>query len=284
MRRLVALGLALAVTGLTPAYAAADRATTLAKKAATVEAETCDHVQGIEDCHENYKTGCTKAKKPRYDAFLNYLKNQTPKPTTKPLKTLTRADFKTLDDNLPDGLKIGNNGEHADELARLGQGNIYALIGYFYIIQMTGAESTNCQLDGRANKETGYLIHIGFSAEDAKALRIDPTPAAAKRKQLQQKSIVVEMTPHYRAWHQPRWDSELAKRFIGRQVKVMGQLLANNAHANATDSCAHPNVVKSKCWRASVWELHPVIEFYVCDSKASCAADSTKWKKLADLE
>ena len=263
-----------------PAHAYADRATDLAKKAPTVTTETCDDVQGVEDCHENYKAGCTKAAKPRYDAFLNYLKNQAPQPTAKPLKTLTQQNFQDLDANIPDGLKKGNNGEHADALAKLGQGNIYAVIGFLYVVQITGAESTNCQLSGGGDEQTDYHIHVGFDATTAKKLRDGED---LTQKPLQQTSIVVEMTPHYRAWHQPDWTAALVTRFLGHQVKVVGQLLADNEHNNANDNCAHPNAKLTKCWRASLWELHPVTELYVCDSPTPCAATSANWKKLADM-
>ncbi len=260
--------------------ASADRATQLAKKASKIEPETCENVQTLDDCHENYPTGCTKAQKPRYDAFLNYLKNQTPKPTSKPLKTVTQQDFKALDEQLPDGLKKGNNGEYAQELAKLGQGNIYALVGYLYLIQVTGAESTNCQLDNKQEEQTDYHIHIGFDPAVANNLR---EGTSVVQKELQQTSVIVEMTPHYRAWHQPKWTSDLVKRFLGRQVKVVGQLLADTEHAIAKDNCAHPHAVKDKCWRASIWEIHPVIEFYVCDNEALCAANSPTWRKISDM-
>ncbi len=281
MRRAVIVAfLALGLILLGTPDASADRATRLAKKASKVEPETCENVQTVDDCHENYPTGCTKAQKHKYDAFLNFVKNQTPKPTSKPLKTLTEQDFKTLEDQLPDGLKKGSNGEYAQELAKLGQGNIYALIGYLYSMQVTGAESTNCQLDDKAQEQTDYHIHIGFDQTVAQSLREGASVAEQKVKPT---SIVVEMTPHYRAWHQPKWTSELVKRFLGRQVKVMGQLLADTEHAIAKDNCAHPHAVKDKCWRASIWEIHPVIEFYVCDNEALCAANSPQWRKIVDM-
>ncbi len=65
-------------------------------------------------------------------------------------------------------------------------------------------------------------------------------------------------------------------------MKVVGQLLADTEHAIAKDNCAHPNA-KDSCWRASIWEIHPVIEFYVCDGDTLCPANSPKWRKIADL-
>lgn len=38
-------------------------------------------------------------------------------------------------------------------------------------------------------------------------------------------------------------------------------------------NCAFQNA-GSKCWRASVWEVHPVFALYVCNAAAGCSADS----------
>jgi hypothetical protein len=144
----------------------------------------------------------------------------------------------------------------------------------------TGAESTNCQLSGP--DETDFHVGVGFDATTAQALRGGGSVSAADFKRLQQTSIVVEMTPYYRALHHPRWTSTLMRSVVGRQVKVVGQLMADNEHANARDNCAHPDADMNKCWRASMWEIHPVIQFYVCQNEP-CALDSTDWVRVDDL-
>jgi hypothetical protein len=64
---------------------------------------------------------------------------------------------------------------------------------------------------------------------------------------------------------------------VGRQVKVVGQLLVDNEHNRDSDNCARSGADKTKCWRASIWELHPVTNFLVC-STDSCAKDrQTGW-------
>jgi len=147
----------------------------------------------------------------------------------------------------------------------------------------SGVESTNCQLKGDGNVD--FHIHIGFDAAAAKRLREGWTPNKDEKHGLQQQSVIVEMTPHYRLWEQPDWSIDTVTKVIGRQVKVVGQLVADNEHARAKDSCAHPNADKKNCWRASIWELHPVTEFYICgpNSDSTCAADSTNWVKLKDV-
>jgi hypothetical protein len=189
---------------------------------------------------------------------------------------------------MPESLKPGHNAEFAEELASLGQGAVYGVVGYLYLAFPSGVESTNCQLkdDSDDHANVDYHIHIGFDSAMAKRLRDGWKPSeGAEKRGLQQTSIIVEMTPHYRLWHQPDWSIPLLSSVIGRQVKVVGQLLADNEHAKAKDSCAHPNAVKSKCWRASIWELHPVTEFYVCgpNKDSTCPQTSPNWVRLKDL-
>jgi len=169
----------LAVAWMSLTAVPAQAATSLVKKAQTLTPETCGDIESVEQCHEDYQTGCTESEKPRYDAFLNFLKNRVPKPTVKPKKILSRQDFKRLDDTMPDDLKPGHNAEHAEELAALGQGSIYGLVGYLYIAFPSGVESTNCQLSGEENVD--YHIHIGFDTTAAKRLREGWRPDPAER-------------------------------------------------------------------------------------------------------
>jgi len=292
MRKLLATIAGLVCCLLLTAASLAHGPAALSKKATQLSPERCEDVETVDQCHMNYPTGCGIPKNatnanytPRYDAYLNYLKNQTPKSTIQPVKILTRADFTGLEDKMPADLKKGHNGEHAAELAALGQGQILGLVGYLYIVQVTGKESTNCELSGaddQGRDKTDYHIHVGFDETAARRLRDGWKPTKDETLGLQQTSVIVEMTPHYRQWHQPTWTAERLQPHLGRQVRVIGQLLADNEHADASANCAHPNADKNKCWRASIWELHPVIEFYIC-SEVTCAPNSPNWKKVKDL-
>src|SRR5260370_40963015 len=54
-----------------------------AKQVESLQGETCeDTLQTVDDCHANHKTGCTHSENPRYDAYLNYLKNGLPDPSS----------------------------------------------------------------------------------------------------------------------------------------------------------------------------------------------------------
>src|SRR5438270_191241 len=77
-----------------------DRAHRLAKKAKTVETNTCEGVTDSESCHSSYAEGCTNSTKPNtYDPFLAYLKNTTSFPKTlTTVATLTKlSDFQKFD-------------------------------------------------------------------------------------------------------------------------------------------------------------------------------------------
>jgi len=254
-----------------------DRAHDLAKSASKVEAETCEDVSNAQDCHDNYPTGCTTSENPNYDAYLNFLKNQTPAPDPRPVSVLTGEDFKTLEEKVPKTLTKRNHAKHAEQLADLGEGNIFAVVGYLYYAQQTGPESCNCKLSGPKN--TDFHIGIGFDRDLAGRLRGDET---VDKSELEQASYIVEMTPHYRAEFHPKWTVTRLKKVVGEQVKVVGQLMIDNEHAVPSQDCGRPNADHDKCWTASVWEIHPVTQFYVCKSESPCTADSNQWERIDD--
>ena len=65
------------------------------------------------------------------------------------------------------------------------------------------------------------------------------------------------MTPQYRDSFAPEWTIEAVKAVLGKQVKVIGELMADNEHNVTKDNCGLAGHGAS-CWRASIWELHPV--------------------------
>src|SRR5436305_10703751 len=90
----------------------ADRAHDLAKEASKQHVATCDVVTTLDACHPGYATGCSASKKPNYDAYLNFLKDQDPVPSLPPLATLTEQDWVTKETELADvGLTKGNHPE-----------------------------------------------------------------------------------------------------------------------------------------------------------------------------
>src|SRR2546422_10872936 len=75
---LASIGLALQ---LLATLAWADRAHDLAAQAGNAQRRSCQNVTSLSTCHPQYPTGCSNAPNPQYDAYLNFLKNQTPAPT-----------------------------------------------------------------------------------------------------------------------------------------------------------------------------------------------------------
>ena len=262
-----------------------DRAQDLANQAENSKREVCDSVSDYKACHERYPAGCGKTTKSPYDPYLNFLKNQTPDSSMRAAKILTELENfqKGLDEKTPKGLKKSNHAEHVSVLAGLGEGNIYGLIGYLYAVKREHRETTNCNLDDGVN--TDFHMWVGFDPDDARKLRQGWKPTPKHGLALKQEAVIVEMTPHYRSEFQRKWTLPRVQRQIGRQVKVIGQLMNDNEHLIPTQNCAHPDADEDQCWRGSGWELHPVIEMYVCPpARTPCSEDSADWKMLGDMQ
>ena len=264
---------------------AADRAHTLAAQAAAAKPAACDQVKDFRDCHARFPDGCTLVagnKQPKFDAYLNFLKNQLPA-TQDAAGTLSRADLADKESKLPAGLDPFNHGHFAVPLADLGEGNIHAVVGYLYYHLPGGKETCNCKLDGEPNIDK----HLGIGFDPGMAQQI---AAGQARKgeigastQVDRTSMIVEMTPSYRAQFHPQWTDARLEAAVGKQVKVVGQLLVDNDHLNVNDDCAFPGAIAATCWRMSAWELHPVLAFYVCKQGTGCGDDPQGWTKLDDL-
>ncbi len=269
---------------------AQDRAHQLAGVAAAQTAAHCEGVQTLADCHPGMPTGCTKSAKPRYDAYLNFLKNQQVDRSLAPDKVLGESDFIDLEDAIPGGLKRNNHADFASALAStqgVGEGNIYALIGYLYFVEDTGkssqhrGESCNCQL--KTANSFDFHLGIGFDAALAQQIRTNPPVHDSRNPgDAEKTSVVAEMTPHTR---DPKWTVARLNRQRGKKVKVIGQIMLDNYHANASDDCAFQEDPPASCWRASVWEIHPVTQFLVCKAGKTCGPDSpdSDWAKLESL-
>jgi hypothetical protein len=286
-----------AAAGGTPAP---DRAHTLAAQAASAKPAACKHVKDFRDCHARYPDGCTlvssrrtssktpgkrPSKKPRFDAYLNFLKNQAPDTpdATTATGTLSSADVSDKESKLPAGLDPFNHGKFAGALADLGEGNIYSLVGYLYYHMPGGKETCNCKLSGEPNIDKH--LGVGFDAEMAQKIASGQAKKGAigASTEVDRTSMIVEMTPAYRAQFHPNWTDARLDAAVGKQVKVVGQLLVDNDHLNVKDDCAFPGASTATCWRMSAWELHPALAFYVCKKGTGCGDDPQDWVKLDDL-
>jgi hypothetical protein len=245
------------------------------------QAAVCgDHIAGFEDCHATYPTGCSQ--KPNYDGYLNYLKNQLFNPDAAPAHYMTVAELAAKEGSLPAALGKANHGQFKDELkTKLGDGEVAGLTGYLYYSKPGGVESSNCKLSGA--EDIDFHIGIGPDATLAGKIAGKQNLTTEESRRLKTESVIVEMTPHWRATFRPQWDLDKLKAVAGRQVRLVGQLLADNEHHDTHDDCGlqdHGNA----CWRASIWELHPVTRFQVCGTGACKPDDAGPDSNWEDLE
>jgi hypothetical protein len=249
---------------------------------ATIAAVKCgDGVEDFHACHAAYPTGCTISGSV-YDPYLNLLKNQTTWAATQPEEVFTSLQqIQDLEAKLPAGLNPKNHGDNFDALAALGEGKIHGIVGYLNDIKVEGKESSNCQLDDDTDHENvDFHIFIGFDPAIAEKIRNHTTLTPAEHKIVTQQSAIVEMTPHYRYEFHPEWTAEAVQAAKGQQVKVLGQLMVDNEHYVAGQDCGR-DPSKTACWRATVWELHPVTDFEVCEA-GNCTATSAGWSPLKE--
>jgi hypothetical protein len=231
-------------------------------------------------CHTQFPTGCSPSA--RYDGYLNFLKNRFPPTAETPLRTLGKNDIADLDRKIPKELTKSNHDDFKDPLQQAGEGRLHTVIGYLYYAKNGGKESVNCELEG--SDAIDFHIAIGFDDTLAgKVLKKQSHEGALTKddqKTLEKNSMIVEMTPHYRAQVKPDWNLDVVKAALGRQVKVTGLLLLDNEHQDPKDNCALGD--NDTCWRMSTWELHPVTGFEVCKAD-KCAENSADWVELTDF-
>lgn len=243
-----------------------------------VEPAVC--ADGIEDylaCHSEYPTGCSSTGK--YDAYLNQYKNQVQWTTSQPARWFTTlAQFDQLENDLPSNLGKNNQSVLLDQLRKLGEGEIVGAVGYLYGVKAEGKESSNCQLEpGDDDENVDFHIYVGFDPGIASKIR-NKSLTPAERKEVNPSSVIVEMTPHYRASNHPEWTLAAVKEAVGQQIRVVGQLLVDNEHFVKSQDCGREDHI-SGCWRATVWELHPVTQFEVCQGD-ECTESSGNWQPI----
>jgi hypothetical protein len=237
-----------------------------------------DDIDGYQVCHSQYPTGCSKAGK--YDADLNLLKNQLVPPGKASEGVLGQSDFAKLEGKLPEGLSSRNHAQFHDDLGKLGEGHVFTVVAYLYYAIPGGApESTNCGL--LPLEDIDFHIGIGFDPQLAAKLKGKQKLSTDEKSSLKPSSVIVEVTPHWRGRFEPDWSLDELKAATGYQVRVVGQLLVDNEHHNTKDDCGASGAT-DKCWRSSVWELHPVTQFQVC-ATGTCDAASGDWKDLDDF-
>src|SRR5207249_8694280 len=104
--RLIGLILLLGI----PARLYADRAHDLAKVASKQKAVTGCNPASLttQTCHAQFPTGCTDSAH-KYDAYLNFLKNQVPGAASPSTAFLGGTDFTSLEGQIPRSWKVRTN-------------------------------------------------------------------------------------------------------------------------------------------------------------------------------
>ena len=307
MRTLRLMGLLLVASG---SVWAQDRAHQLASQAGQQKVANCPKPNSLtlQQCHEQFPDGCSAATHPNYDAYLDFLKDQDPDPGLASTKNLVAADFQGLEAKLSQlsskssksgkgkakkspakksrTLNATNHATFASQFAGMGEGNIYTVIAYLYFAEDTGAsnppnsETSNCKL----LTPNTFDFHIGIGFDKALADQIrqtKPKPVIGHPTTMDKTSVVAEMTPYPRHARHPNWTFDAVNAHQGEQVKVVGQLMVDNGHFNAKDDCGFQGAGTS-CWRSTVWEIHPIMKFYVCNVSSGCDANSpdSAWTDL----
>lgn len=246
--------------------AIAQPATTTDPRSATPA--VCSHVEDSDDCHSRYPAGCDA--QGEYDATLAFLKNKTEFPAQID-GVLDRSGFLAKEQNLPPGLAPDNHNKFVDQLSALGEGHLFQTVGYLYAIKQEHKESCNCELD--TPDSVDYHMYIGYDAARAKEITLRSPAKLSDEAQ----TVIVEMTPQYRERFHPEWQYDTLKELVGKQVKITGQLLADNEHYVHGQDCARGET--ATCFRATIWELHPVTGFQVC-AAGNCTATTGDWSDV----
>ncbi len=120
------------------------------------------------------------------------------------------------------------------------------ITGYVHDVKVGGIESTNCRARDPLYRDT----HI--------ELVPDPMHGEAAKR------VIVEVTPRWRAMMKEKgvdWTTKaLRAQFLGRWVKISGWLLFDVEHKNASENT---NPGRSRNWRGTAWEIHPVTSIEV---------------------
>lgn len=210
--------------------------------------------------------GCAQVGSP--EALANQVKRTWPVSGT-PI-ALTIGDFESLqgqaDALVGQGVPLSEQGRRTLRKLKhsgreLGEGDLVQFAGYIVDqpYSVRSGESVNCRIPGTENRDIRIAI-----APEPDATEFD--------------GIAVVMIPQWR----PRgWSLDKLVRIAreGHMVLVRGQLFYDSEHRVNDDP---EEEVPGQIRRISLWEIHPVTDFYVCLRKGrTCEAQNLKaWERL----
>jgi hypothetical protein len=185
------------------------------------------------------------------DMLLNKKKNRTDIPQTS-YQPMTFEDFVHLEEERPS--QWAENKDRSEVEAE-GEDTPVTLAGYMIGAHPGSPETCNCKLSGEANND----FHVNLVERPTDRLW---------------DSIVVEMTPRIRPSF-PQWTLQKLQGLITDinnppLVRVSGYLLFDSEH-----------VSRSGGPRITIWEVHPLTKFEVCNG-TDCTVDSDNgWQDIA---
>jgi hypothetical protein len=150
---------------------------------------------------------------------------------------------------------------------KLGEGTLVQLVAFVKDARNSNpgkGEKVNCNLGSKEEND----IHIELMNDSSK-----DEPAC--------KSVTAEMSPHFRP---AEWQAIVRlSKTLTRPVRITGSLFFDNSH----QPCHGDKQPNPK--RISVWEIHPVYQFEICNIKNgdlnTCKADRNElWTPLDELE
>jgi len=133
-----------------------------------------------------------------------------------------------------------------DDRKRFTNSQAAEVTGWVRQVQIGGVESCNCGAKDPLFRDTHILL------------------ALEQKEKKVRKMVVAEVTPRWREVMRKRgvdWTTDgLKKALLGKRVRVRGWMLYDWHYQDESEN-THPGGKKN--WRATAWEIHPVISIEV---------------------
>lgn len=136
--------------------------------------------------------------------------------------------------------------EAGDDRRRFTNSEAADVEGYVMDVRMGGVESCNCNATDPRYRDTHIVLVLNPKEKDLR------------------RSVIAEVTPRWREQMRKRgldWSTDgLKKELKGKRVRIRGWMLYDWHYA---DESENGNPGGKKNWRATAWEIHPVISIEV---------------------
>lgn len=141
---------------------------------------------------------------------------------------------------------LGNMLESGDDRKRFTNSEAAEIEGYVRDVVIGGVESCNCNSANPKYRDTHIVLFVD------------------SREKRASRSVIAEVTPRWREIMRQRgvdWSTDALKKTLkGKWVRIRGWMLYDWQY---TDESENTNPRGRKNWRATAWEIHPVISIEV---------------------